>query len=230
MIVACHQPNYLPHLGFFHKMKQADVFVILDTVQFSDGVYQHRNRIRTDTGWKWLTIPVDRTFQPIQNVKIKNDVRLSGRPWQTYHWDSIQNSYAKTPYFEKFAPALAALYQRPYENLADATIDIITHLKNVAGIATPLIRASTLNIDASDASLRLAKLTEVAGGTVYLTGSSGGTTYELREKPFEERGISIMRHEFSHPVYDQYHARRDNSFEKNLAAIDALFNTGTLLL
>jgi hypothetical protein len=35
MTVAIHQPNYIPWLGFFHKMKNSDIFVLLDNVKHS---------------------------------------------------------------------------------------------------------------------------------------------------------------------------------------------------
>lgn len=231
MIVTCHQPNYLPHLGFFHKMKEADIFIILDTVQFSDRFYQHRNRIRKESGWKWLTIPVERSFQPIKDVKIKNNVLLSGRPWQEYHWNMIRTTYESAPYFKKFAPDLASWYRdHSFEHLHDFTIALITHLKDIAGIRTPLVRASALDVNASDASDRLAQLTKAVGGTTYLSGPSGGSKYELHQEPFQEQNISIRHQEFHHPVYPQLHAQHDGLFEKNLAAIDALFNTGSLLI
>ena len=59
MIVAIHQPNYLPYLGFFDKMIKSDVFVIYDDAQFNKSDFQHRNRIRIYEGWKWLTVPVE---------------------------------------------------------------------------------------------------------------------------------------------------------------------------
>ena len=37
MIVAIHQPDYLPYLGYFYKMSRADVFVYLDDAQYSKG-------------------------------------------------------------------------------------------------------------------------------------------------------------------------------------------------
>ena len=37
MIVSIHQPNYLPWLGFFDKIKRSDLFVIFDDVQFPRG-------------------------------------------------------------------------------------------------------------------------------------------------------------------------------------------------
>jgi len=34
MKIAIHQANYFPYPGFFHKINQADVFVIQDSVKF----------------------------------------------------------------------------------------------------------------------------------------------------------------------------------------------------
>ena len=42
--VAIHQPEHFPYMGFFQKMEYADVFVILDDVQYSKGNWQNRNR------------------------------------------------------------------------------------------------------------------------------------------------------------------------------------------
>lgn len=41
MIIGIHQPNYLPYLGFFDKMKRSDIFVIYDDAQFEKGEFQH---------------------------------------------------------------------------------------------------------------------------------------------------------------------------------------------
>ena len=56
--VAIHQPHYLPWLGYLAKWAAADVFVFLDTVQYTKNGWQNRNRIKTATGPQWLTVPV----------------------------------------------------------------------------------------------------------------------------------------------------------------------------
>ena len=59
--MAMHQPNYVPWLGYFHKLASADWFVHLDAVQFPRGQsFAARNRIKTPNGAAWLTVPVSR--------------------------------------------------------------------------------------------------------------------------------------------------------------------------
>src|SRR5690348_1614998 len=57
-MVAIHQPNYIPWLGYFFKIAHVHQFVFLDTVAFSHGSLVNRNTIKTSTGPAWLTIPV----------------------------------------------------------------------------------------------------------------------------------------------------------------------------
>src|SRR5207249_11577269 len=58
VVVTIHQPERLPWLGFFDKIRQADVFVMLDHVQYRKRYFQNRNRIRAEHGAIWLTVPV----------------------------------------------------------------------------------------------------------------------------------------------------------------------------
>ena len=58
MIVAIHQPNFLPWMGYFWKIAHVDRFVFLDNVQFSKGSYQNRVKVKGPQGPHWMTIPV----------------------------------------------------------------------------------------------------------------------------------------------------------------------------
>jgi hypothetical protein len=78
--VAAHQPNLFPWLGFFDKMRDSDVFVLLDAVPFNRRGYQHRVRIGTPSGVQWLTLPVlkkGRYGEPTDQVRIDDS-----RPWR----------------------------------------------------------------------------------------------------------------------------------------------------
>ena len=80
-VVAIHQPQNLPWLGYFHKLDRADVFCLLDTVQYKKNEFQNRNRIKTSQGWQWLTVPVTYRFpQRIHEVGVNQTV-----DWQRKH-------------------------------------------------------------------------------------------------------------------------------------------------
>ena len=47
--MAMHQPNYVPWLGYFHKLASCDSFVHLDTVQFPRGQSLDRKSTRLNS-------------------------------------------------------------------------------------------------------------------------------------------------------------------------------------
>ena len=72
-ITAIHQPEYLPWLGFFKKMMNSKLFILLDDVQFEKKSWQSRNRIRTVNGTTFLSVPVNAHLDSkINEVKIDN--------------------------------------------------------------------------------------------------------------------------------------------------------------
>jgi hypothetical protein len=57
-IVAVLQSNYIPWKGYFDLIHDVDLFIFRDDVQYTKGDWRNRNRIKTGTGPRWLTIPV----------------------------------------------------------------------------------------------------------------------------------------------------------------------------
>ena len=85
MKIAIHQPQYLPWIGYFDKIDKADVFVLLDDVQYKKNEWQNRNRIRSSNGWQWITVPVQHNFgEKIDQVKIDNNTH-----WREDHYKSL---------------------------------------------------------------------------------------------------------------------------------------------
>ncbi len=218
MRVAIHQPEYLGYMGFYNKMLNSDVWIHLDNVQLAKRDFMRRNRIRGQHGELMLSVPIitkGRYYQLIHDVEIDNS-----QDWRASHWKSIQQSYARTPYFKTYAPDLEAIYQREWRKLADLNITLIETMARLLGIERPTHRASTLGVIGASSQL-LADLTLAVGGDIYLSGAMGRDYLEMSF--FEPRGMTVEFNDFTHPTYPQ---KGQEAFLPYMATIDLLFNCG----
>src|SRR2546430_11988915 len=51
------QPRFFPGLHYLHRMMVTDVFVVLDTVQFTPRHEENRAKLKGPQGPQWLTVP-----------------------------------------------------------------------------------------------------------------------------------------------------------------------------
>ena len=219
MIVAIHQPNYLPFLGFFDKMVHSDVFVIHDDAQFTDSEFIHRNKIRTYSGWKWLTVPVFKEKADINKIKIKNQGDKNAPEWNKVHFREICANYKKTPYYDVYADELKDIYLKKYNLLVDLNMRLIEFLISAFDVDVEIIFSSELGLESSSTE-KLVDIVRAVDGDIYLSGI-GGRKY-IDESLFKD--IKLMFQDYRHPVYNQ----RFLDFVPNMSAIDALFNVGGL--
>lgn len=214
-VAAVHQPNYIPWAGYFHKMAVADVFVLLDDVVYNRKGFTNRNRIRTPEGWTWLTVPVHASDDSlIREVTIANE-----HGWRHKHWKTLQTYYNNAPHFEAHRDALAAIYDREWERLADLNAALIEHVHGALGLDTEMVWSSDLDAGGTKTGRNLA-LCRSAGGDVYLSGASGRDY--LDRGLFAEAGVGLAFQRFEHPRYDQVY----DGFEPNMSFLDMLFNVG----
>ena len=204
MIVAIHQPNFAPWLGFFGKMASADVFVYLDDAQYSKNSYTNRVRIR---GEKWLTVPVvGRLGQRIDEVRVADGKfanRLRGQ---------LQAAYRKSAVISDF---LECLDEGGPEHLVDINLRSIDFIRSRLGIATPTVRSSQLSVSGTSTE-RLVEIATSLNADVYLSGS-GGANYQ-EESTFAKAGIELRYVDFDHPRYQW----GDSEFTPGLSSLDYL--------
>ncbi|HYL82308.1 MAG TPA: WbqC family protein, partial [Candidatus Acidoferrum sp.] len=219
--VAIHQPQYLPWLGYLDKLDSADVFILLDTVQFKKHEWQNRNRIRTKDGWQWLTVPIiDRFPERIDQVEIN-----SRTDWQRKHCQALRLYYGKAPHWEPFGPELLDLLEKPWTRLVDLNLSVTELLCKHLGIKTPRLFASTMEAR-EEPTDRLVDLCRAVGGTVYLAGQGAaprpGEPSYMEVGRFPRAGIQVHFQEYQHPTYPQ----RYDPFVSHLSVVDLLFNCG----
>ena len=100
-LIAIHQPNYLPWLGYFEKIRRADVFVFLDDCQFSKGSYT--NRVRIGQG-EWLTLPVSNSFGAAIN-----ETKIADPDWLEKHLARLEETYKKAKCFKQVWPDISGM-------------------------------------------------------------------------------------------------------------------------
>jgi hypothetical protein len=223
VIVSVHQPHFLPWLGYLERMKQADLFIVLDHVQFERQNYQNRTRILLDGQAHWLTVPVVHNSQQerIIDKEINNPEKPEIRHWGEKNYQKIYQAYRKAPFFNAHAPHLKKILAARWERLVDLNQELLEYLREQLGITTPLVNSSELMVDGRQSELILNLCRAVAADTL-LIGMGGSRRY-LDYAAFAKAGIKIIGQEFEHPQYVQCGG---NDFVRGLSAIDLLFNHG----
>ena len=104
--VAILQSNYIPWKGYFDIINQVDEFILYDEVQFTKNDWRNRNKIKTNNGIQWITIPVkhEKLSQKICEIK----VAFPG--WTKKHWNTININYSRSKYFKLYADIFYEAY------------------------------------------------------------------------------------------------------------------------
>ena len=221
MIVAAHQPHYMPWLGYLDKLAKSDLFVVMDDLQYEAQNYQNRQRLKLAAGAHWLTVPLLRGTQSdrICDKQIDN----AGNPrqhWQRRTWRTIEINYRRAPYFARYADELHAVYLQPWVSLVELDMKMLALACKWLDIRVPIMRASTLGLHGNKTD-RLIDLCRKVGARAYLSGGGGSTSY-LDVERMGRAGIGVIWQYFEHPQYPQ----RYSGFASHLGFIDLLFNCG----
>lgn len=219
MRIAIHQPDYLPWPGFFHKMAQADLFVLLDDCGFSRQRATHRVQIRRPDGVRWLSVPVGKTTAPI--TELQPDTR---QEWGLSHWHILSAAYRHAPYWQDVAAWLKPLLEQRWERLTDVNIACLRQMAQILGITTPFVRTSAFPSDVKrglgTSGTRIVNICRYLGATAYYSGH-GAKAYN-DESAFAAAGVRLEYSDFQPPVYPQ----TGPDFVPGLSMIDLLANCG----
>jgi hypothetical protein len=217
MKCAIMQPTYLPWLGYFELMDQADIFVFLDDVQFAKKSWQQRNRIRSVTGELLIVVPVKASgarFQIINEVLVDN-----AQNWRRKHLKSIQHSYFKAPFYSRYIGDLEEIFAESHTTLVELNLALIEFLKQALRIRTPTLLSSTIPAREGRNEKVIDICRHVRAQMLY---DAQGAREVLDLQRFSDAGIALEFQAYKHPVYSQLH----EPFIPYLSTLDLLFNEG----
>lgn len=190
MRVMISQSNYIPWHGFFAALRAVDVFVILDTVQFTRRDWRSRNRIVIDGKPKWLSIPV--SGSRMQRI---NEVMVADPTWSSRHLGLLRAAYGHHEH-NVVQDFVDDMYKQVahMNRLTEVNEHVLRILSELLGIRTPFLRSEDMP-DSANPSERLALMAQYVGATEYWSGPSAEKY--LDHEPFDEAGISVHFFDFT---------------------------------
>jgi len=220
-LCAIHQPNFFPWLGYFDKIKRADVFVFMDDVDYprsgSGGMGSWSNRVKLDIqgNAQWFGCPVDKKTGKglIKDVRISRDAN-----WREKALRTLEMNYKKSAYFDAAIAVIKPLLMNPTESLSDFNTHAIQVLATSLGVQTKFFWQSQLNTKTSSTDL-LIEICKAVGAEAYLAGG-GAAGYQEDEK-FEAAGLKLVFQNYLPAPYG-----RDDVFIPGLSIIDYLMREG----
>ena len=216
MKVGIIQSNFLPWRGYFDFIRETDLFILHDDLQYTKGDWRNRNRIKTERGLEWITVPVQyrHTRQWIEETPVDYST-----PWAQKMLNRIRESYRRAPYFEPYFIELADLLTQPATSISDLNLHLIKWVCRHFEIHTP-IRMSREFQPQGVKTERLIGILRQVKATTYLSGPAAQAY--LLPQMFEQADIRLEYKQYDYPEYDQLYP----PFETAVSVIDLLFMKG----
>lgn len=216
--VAILQSNYIPWKGYFDLISRVDEFIIYDDMQYTKRDWRNRNKIMTEQGLKWLTIPVLVKGKYYQKIK---ETKVSDRDWAIKHWKAICHNYSKSKFFERYRDVFENIYLNSNEDsLSEINYKFITTITDILGINTRIRWSHEFILD-DERSERLLGICLACNANEYVSGPAAKDY--LDESIFESKGIKVSWMDYSN--YEEYE-QRYVPFEHGVSILDLIFNEG----
>jgi len=216
--VAIVQSCYIPWKGYFDLMASVDEFVLYDDRQFTKRDWRNRNRIKTQQGTQWLTIPVETKGRYEQRI---DETLISDPAWAQQHWKTLVHTYAAAPYFAEYRELLEGLYGSATQSrLSLVNRHFLEAINELLGIGTTLSWSTDYEAEGAR-SERLVSLCRAAEATHYLSGPRARDY--LDEALFADAGVEVSYFDYDgYPAYEQLHP----PFDHAVTILDLILNTG----
>jgi hypothetical protein len=220
-VVAIHQPNFFPWLGYFDKIRRADVFVILDSVQQqkTGGTWTNRVRMLVGGEARWVTAPLERSFSGVRSIRDLCFNESTG--WRDKMLKTLSANYRRAPCYDEAMGLLEPLVRLAENAVARYNIHAIRAIAAALGLGTANMRLASDIPHCGHGTELLISLTRSMAGDSYLCG--GGAQGYQEDAAFQASGVRLVYQSFQHPVYPQ--AGRQE-FVPGLSVVDALMNCG----
>lgn len=222
-VVAIHQPDFFPWLGFFNKISKANTFIVLDHVENNprdSNFWGRRVQIISNKRSYWFSIPLKKSKGKVGMPINQMEINLNDKSFIKKNIKTITQNYANAPYFNAIMPLINDYFNLENANLSSNNMKFVLAVFKLLEINPKMIYSSSLNCEKHSTEL-LVELVKKVNGTEYIAGL-GAKDYQ-NDNLFNVNGIKTSYNEFIPVKYNQFNT---NEFIGGLSIIDALMNIG----
>jgi hypothetical protein len=193
LLVAGHQPNFLPWFGYFEKMLKCDIFVFSDDVKYPKQCYTNRVQIPVGQGVAFVTLPVRKGDDArIADKRFVKDAATLERLVKT-----LRLNFGGLPYYSDVRPVIDEFenaFMR-HHSVAELNIQMNQYLAALFGIHTTSLRGTDLGLESFHRNERLIQRCRSLSSRDYLCGQ-GADGYQ-DESMIQRAGIRLHRIDYS---------------------------------
>lgn len=216
MIVASHQPYFLPYLPYWQLIHVADRFLIGDDFAFMKGGWIARNRILVQDSPQYLRMEVqDRSSFRLISETLRAPLPVDNK------LRTLEMAYHKAPFFKDGFSLAEEVICCPERNLAVFLEQSIRSVCAYLGITTPIGHTSDLPGNRLlKREERIYDFCHRLGADHYVNAIGGRAMYHGEE--FARQGIRLQFLQSCHTPYPQF----GGPFVEKLSILDAImFNS-----
>jgi len=195
MRIGIHQPNFIPWMGYFYKMAQCDVFVLLDHVEYTKQSFTKRVKIHKPGDLDDEQYIITPLIKHSDYATINSLYLTDNNKWQKKVAAQIHQSYHKAPFYFQIEPFLDRFFHQPLDSnsFSHFSIEIIKYIAKLLDLKPQWITSSELEVEYSGIDVNL-DIVSLLGGQTYISGM--GAKKYLDDSAFELKNIKILHSDF----------------------------------
>jgi hypothetical protein len=203
MIVYAMQPYFFPYVGYFSPIKQCDVFIVVDTVQYRKQSWINRNRIISlDKDFTYIHIPIHKKDRD----SLIKDVLMTDDPeWGDIFIKQLSIYARKAPFYKQVIELVRTCLEYKTSYLSEWNVNSIIKTCEYLGIErkTSVLSNMPIRLETVNAPDEWGLfITLAVGGDAYLN-LPGGVGFYNKDK-YLERGIELKFIRNNITPYDQH--------------------------
>lgn len=212
MRVSFSQPVFIPWGGFYGRLLNSDLMIILDCTLFARGfTFVNRNRLKGPQGEVWVTVPIRK--KGLGRQRIRNLQIFQPESWAAKFLALLKHYYGHSFYFEPTLAELKKIISSAGGNFLALTLGCARFLAERLQIITGFRLQSELGVENRGTELLVELARRVGAKEVLLPHLADR---HLNLDSLKRNGIKVAFLKYQPVAYPQFWG----DFIANLSALD----------